>query len=461
MVATNTDILQCSVFNCIFKDGSMYSVVEDLLEPEDFGWKPFRALFRTIAEMINNDVYPDVLTVSAELENKNLLDSFSIPIGNKTGIDALSYLAEMEVNLENLESYAYQLKNIRAAKQLEQLAESIKKKLSSGEQPVKILADIDLETGRISVNVGANARSTRTSKDVVLSNIDEFEKASNGETKYILTGLNFWDDNAGGIAPRFYMVAGESNEGKSTLILNLLRNIAIKPPVPRKDFVKTKVKLFTFESSAEEINNKLVQMDTGISQIRIEKADLSPEELVKYKEALAEIGSSPILYDDSPDITLPLLRTRIRQAVADGAKVIFIDQLEQILIGGNGDLQAEHIRLNYITYRIKAYQREMNVAIVLVHQLKKIEQKNNQGQQNQPQQTRDPQLSDLSQAGHKAPNAVFMIRTTFDPAGFWRKNREGKKGKIPIGWNGSRLLFYDLDNAPESQKPEFVQPKMV
>ena len=49
-----------------------------------------------------------------------------------------------------------------------------------------------------------------------------------------------------------------------------------------------------------------------------------------------------------------------------------------------------------------------------------------------------------------------MLRTKFDPAFFWTKNREGEKGKFPIGWNGSRLLFYDLENSPKEQ-PEFVQ----
>ena len=76
--------------------------------------------------------------------------------------------------------------------------------------------------------------------------------------------------------------------------------------------------------------------------------------------------------------------------------------------------------------------------------------------QSQQSTIRDPQLNDLNQAGGKAPNAVLMLRTKFDPAFFWTKNREGEKGKFPIGWNGSRLLFYDLENSPKEQ-PEFVQ----
>jgi len=188
-------------------------------------------------------------------------------------------------------------------------------------------------------------------------------------------------------------------------------------------------------------------MRTGISQIRIEKGLLSKEELSTYATALKEVADSPIMYDDSSEITLPLLRTKIRKAVADGAKAIFIDQLEQIMLGGSGDTQAEHIKLNYICYRLKAYQREQNVPIIIVHQRRKASQEGG---------NKDPELADLYQAGGKAPDAVFMVRTKKDPAIFCVKNRQGAKGKRSVGWDGSKILFYDTD----VQTPEFVQDEL-
>ena len=38
-----------------------------------------------------------------------------------------------------------------------------------------------------------------------------------------------------------------------------------------------------------------------------------------------------------------------------------------------------------------------------------------------------------------------MGRTSREHAFFWVKNREGKKGKRPIGWEGKYLKFYDIE----------------
>lgn len=449
MAKTYNENIEAHVISILFKDGSLYSVVEDMLERNSFGWIPFGIIYESISEVVETDLYPDIDTVAHNLERKNLLSQVKIPNLNLSGRDALDYLKSMESSPELIENYAFQISELRGSRQLVALADKIKKGVETGKRPIEILSMMDFESGKISAYVGSPSQNTRTSKDVAESNIQQFQDTIKGKSRYIETGLKFWDDFAGGIAPRFYLIASEQNEGKSTLVNNLIYNIA----VDREEDKKVKVKLFTFESSAEEINNKLVQRQTGISQIRIEKGELSEKELGMYQDALQKISKSPIVYDDSSEITLPLLRTKIRKAVADGARVIFIDQIEQIMIGGSGDSQPEHIKINYISYRLKAYQREMDVAIIAVHQNKKV---TGQGGAEHRNKVYDYQLNDLSQAGGKAPNAVVMIRTTREPAVFWVKNREGRKGKRPLGWEGKYLKMYDI---PEDQleEPEFVK----
>lgn len=449
MAKTYNENIEAHVISILFKDGSLYSVVEDMLEKNSFGWVPFGNIYQAISEVVESDLYPDIDTVAHNLERKNLLNSLTIPATKITGRDALDYLKDMDSSPDLIENYAFQISELRGGRQLAALADKMKKNLESGKRPIEILAMMDYESGKISAYVGSPSQNTRTSKDVAESNIKQFQDTLNGKSRYIETGLKFWDDYAGGVAPRFYLIASEQNEGKSTLVNNLIYNLS----VDREESRKVKVKLFTFESSAEEINNKLVQRQTGISQIRIEKGELSESELVLYQTALEKISKSPIVYDDSSEITLPLLRTKIRKAVADGVGVIFIDQIEQIQIGGSGDSQPEHIKINYISYRLKAYQREMDVAIIAVHQNKKV---TGQGGNEHRNKVYDYQLNDLSQAGGKAPNAVIMIRTTKEPAVFWVKNREGKKGKRPIGWEGKFLRMYDLEDS-EIEEPSFIQ----
>lgn len=452
MAKTYNENIEAHVISILFKDGSLFSVVEDMLEKPSFGWVPYGIIYESFKETIESDLYPDIDTISHYLERKSLLEKINIPNTKLFGRDALDHLKNMDSSPELIENYAFQISELRAGRQLNALSEKIKKGVEEGKRPIEILSMMDFESGKISAYVGSPTQNTRTSKDVAEKNIQQFQDTINGKSRYIETGLKFWDEFAGGIAPRFYLIASEQNEGKSTLVLNLIHNIAVNP----EEAKKVKVKLFTFESSAEEINNKLVQRQTGISQIRIEKGQLSEEELNKYQTALGKISKSPIVYDDSSEITLPLLRTKIRKAVADGAKVIFIDQIEQIMIGGSGDSQPEHIKINYISYRLKAYQREMDVAIIAVHQNKKV---SGQGGSEHRDKIYDYQLNDLSQAGGKAPNAVVMIRTTRKPAVFWVKNREGKKGKRELGWEGDFLRMYDVEESGNGQveQPSFIQ----
>lgn len=447
--------LEVNVLSILFKDASLFPVVEDILEYDSFGVSSYANIFQSFRDVVEADLYPDLETVANDLSRKGIIDRIKIHSEDISGRDALEHISSLDTSPDMIENYAYQISELRADRQLLELTEKIKKSIDNRKRPIEILSYIDVETGKISAYIGSANQNTRTSKDVAESNIQQFQDTIKGKSRYIETGLKFWDDFAGGIAPRFYLIASEQNEGKSTLVNNLIYNIA----VDREEDKKVKVKLFTFESSAEEINNKLVQRQTGISQIRIEKGELSEKELSMYQEALQKISESPIIYDDSSEITLPLLRTKIRKAVADGAKIIFIDQIEQIMIGGSGDSQPEHIKINYISYRLKAYQREMDVAIVAVHQNKKL---TGQGGAEHRNKVYDYQLNDLSQAGGKAPNAVVMIRTTREPAVFWVKNREGRKGKRPLGWEGKYLKMYDIpeelmDNLEEDSLPEFTK----
>lgn len=452
MAQTFNENIEIQTLACLFKDGSLYPIVEDILEKKAFGWKPFGIIFQSIKDVVDSDLYPDTETVATDLDRKSMLQAININSNGLQGKDALNFLRDLKVDVEQLESYAYQVQELYANRQLLALAEDMRNGVENGKRPIEILSDMDLKSGRIAAFVGAQSQNSKNSIDVAKNNIQQLQDTLKGVSNYVKTHFRFWDDFFGGISKRLYMIAGEQNEGKSTLVLNLIKNIAIAPPdnlseEEKKKFKKTKIKLFTFESSAEEIQNKLVQMMTGISVIKIEKGELSEEEVDKYQEALTEVGNSPISYDDSSEITLPLLRTKIRKAVAEGAEVIFIDQLEQILLGGSGDAQQEHIKLNYISYRLKAYQREMDTRIIIVHQRKKVGEES---------RNRDPELSDLNQAGGKAPDGVMMVRTKKDPAVFVVKNRQGKKGKQDVGWDGSRITFSDISQS----LPDYIQDEL-
>lgn len=439
MAQTYNENIELCVLACIFKDGSLFPIVEDILERKAFGWRPFGIVFQSIKDIVDSDLFPDVETVATDLERKGFLEGISIASNGIKGKNALYHMKGMDVSVLTIESYAFQVQELYALRQLNELHEYIQSSVESGKKrPIEILSEIDLKTGKIAAFVGAQSKNTRNAKDVAQSSVEQFEQASNGKSRYISTYLSAWDDYTNGLYPqRLYMIAARTNEGKSALVQNLIKNISIDN--------KIKIKLFSLEMSAEEINNRLVQTITGISPLSIETGRLKDSELEPYKEAIKRISESPIVYDDSSELNLALLRTKIRKAVADGAKVILIDQLEQLSISGSGDSQPEYIKINYITYRLKAFSREMDVPVVIVHQMNRgIESGENRNREI------DPQTSDLAQAGEKACDAILMIRNKKGDAWFhWTKNRQGRTGKRQVRWDGSHILFTDIAGMSE------------
>ena len=121
-----------------------------------------------------------------------------------------------------------------------------------------------------------------------------------------------------------------------------------------------------------------------------------------------------------------------------------------MLIGAGGDNQPEYIRINYIAYRVKAYAREMNVPIILIHQMNRsADSGQNRGK------FVEVGLSDLAQAGEKPCDAVLMIRhkkanqKIIETYFIWAKNRQGKKGIRQVEFQGERLLFKDIPGKSE------------
>jgi len=437
MAQTFNDNLELSSLAAIFKDGSLYSVVEDILEPSSYGYAPYGIVYKAIRNVVGNDLYPDIVTIEGELDRMGLLEAVSILSTSLRGRDALKYISTFDVNVDALEYYALSIQEFQAIRKLITLQSEMGKQIEAGRRPAEILSNIDIETGKIAVSIGAQSKNVRTAFDVARESVDLFKKATDGKSLLIPTGFSFWDDFTNGLCPqRLYMIAARSNEGKTALAENITYNISVVGKIP--------VHYFSLESSAEEVNNRLIQIMTGISPLSIERGVLNEEEKELYRAANARLSQSVHTYDDSPELSLALLRTKIRKAVAGGARVIIIDQLEQLVIGGAGDSQAEYIKLNYIAYRVKAYAREMNVPIIILHQLNR----SSESGENRNKEV-DLTLADLAQAGEKPCDAILMLRTKTNPCIYWVKNRQGKKDKRPIKWLGSHIRFSDLEGYSE------------
>jgi len=448
MSETFNEELEKFVISCLLKDGSKYAEVRDILVNESFAWPPLGTIYEAIMSASDKDLYPDMVTVVNELGSR--LDTITLmSLENKRGRDVLEHLRELDVDPDRIEDYAYQVQSLHAGRRIVSMATSAIDLIESGTSPSDVLSGMDLQSGHIAINIGSKTGAIKTGADVSAKNLNDLERVLRGELNFVPTGLKAWDKFMNGLTPgRLYVVSAFSADGKSALGTNLLNNIAINAEK------REKVLLLSLEMSAEETNNRLAQARCGVPPLRIESGQLTEEEVIAYTSALEEISNAgTIFYDDSANMILPLLRTKIRKAAGLGVMVVIIDQLEQVLIGLNGNAgKSDSALLNFIAYRIKEYAREFGVAIVLMHQMNRSN--DNVDARRSGAAVYDVNMTGLSQAGEKPADAVLMIRHQRDENNqitnsyfVWAKNRHGATGVAEVAFVGRNLLFRDLDNA--------------
>jgi len=111
----------------------------------------------------------------------------------------------------------------------------------------------------------------------------------------------------------------------------------------------------------------------------------------------------------------------------------------------------EFEKIKWLSYRLKEMAREFNVPILVAHQM-------NRGIEQKGQVQRDPQLSDLEQAGEKASDMVIMIRHKKElnviKESYFHivKHRNGATGFVPITFIANRVRF---ENAAK-QTPDWA-----
>jgi replicative DNA helicase len=456
------ETVEVAPISALLKNPSLYPVVEDILSKGTFGWTSFGTIYDAIKRLNNSDIMPTVYTLLADLDERGELSGIKLPSSTLTGGDAIKHIAELkEIDENQIESYALYAQRVQSQRELIRSYSRAIDCLKRGEDPSSVMAQQDVDNGKISVRLGTKSSSLQDAKTVAGQVISRYKDTVNGVVTFLKTGIKAWDEFTNGLYNgRLYIVSAVSNDGKSSLVQNILYNVCVENPI--KGVATEKGVLISMEASAVDVYHKLIQRITGISALRIESGNLSEDEERIMADAIREIGNSKIVFDDSSELILPLLRTKLRKAKENGAKFAIIDQLEQILLGGAGDSQPEYIKLNFITYRIKAFARELDMPIVLVHQMNRgIDSGERRGK------NVDPQIQDLAQAGEKAADAILMIRhkksgqEILQSFFWWVKNRQGKKGFQEVEFIGKRVLFRDIPIEKENENlPDFLQNEL-
>ena len=441
---TYSSDMEEAIIASVIQDPALFPVVRDLIETSDFYWSPHRWIWTSFINLHDTGGHIDTLTVENELKSAGSLENFVSATFGIKGREGINRFRTLDVNTNHAETYAREIKNDSSRRKILEVMNKGQKWVSDGDQSIEILTELEAELSKIVTYTGAKSSSIVKASEAVYEARELTQSARKGGSREVKSGLVDLDNIIGGFFPdELIMVSARAGEGKTGLMLTMVANMAINSKH------KKRVGIFSMEMPTSDLVNRLVSQYTGITVNQLRRGHIKDEELKDWEDALEKIAIAPIQFDDTPSLSIPEMRTKVRKMKEAGVDIIFIDQLN--LMNAQLKYAKEFEKINWLSHRLKELAREFQIPIVIAHQM-------NRGIEHQ---AREPQLSDLEQAGEKPTDMVIMVRHKKENGIIIEsylhvvKYRNGATGKIPVKFIGHKVMF--VNKSKDELEPSWAQ----
>lgn len=216
-----------------------------------------------------------------------------------------------------------------------------------------------------------------------------------GTTMGLSTGIAGLDEVTTGLNGGLWVLGGRPSMGKSVLLVDMVRHVALKQGQPAL--------LFSLEMNRDQIIMRILSAETRIPLNRLKRgADaVSDDEWTRLIEARARLADAPLYLDCSSALTVTDIAARARRmALRGGLKFIGVDYLQLMGSTGTGRNDTREREVATISRGLKILSGDLDATVVVAAQL-------NRG----PEQRVDkkPALSDLRESGAIEADADVVI----------------------------------------------------
>lgn len=430
-----------SVIGAMLMDREAVIAASEIIIADDFYQHQYGVMFESMVELFNEGKPVDLVTLQDRLKEKDVPPEVS----------SLEFVREIITTVPtsaNIKSYANIVREKAVLRRLIRVNEDIANTCYVGKEKVE---DILSYTEKAIFDL----LQSRTGGDfvpirqVALNVLEKIEAASKsgGTVTGIPTGFIDLDYKTSGMQPSdFVLIAARPSMGKTAFVLNLVDYVAVRKGLP--------CMIFSLEMSKEQLVNRMLSLESHVDAQKIRTGRLSDEEWMNLVEGSANIAASQLFIDDTPGITLPVLRSRCRKLKMEAdIKIVIIDYL-QLMSGDNkSNASSRQQEISEISRGLKALARELNVPVVALSQLSRaVEQRPDHR----------PMLSDLRESGaieQDADVVMFLYREGYYNRDLSEaeqrvaeviiaKQRNGPIGTVNLLWIPELTKFTDMDREP-------------
>mgnify|MGYP003032599495 CR=1 FL=1 len=230
------------------------------------------------------------------------------------------------------------------------------------------------------------------------------------------------------------------DRGKTAFVLNVVEHVAVKKGLP--------CMVFSLEMSKEQLVNRMLSMESNVDSQKLRTGTLTDSDWDAVVEGIGTIGSSKLIIDDTPGISIAEMRSKCRKyKLEHDLKLIIIDYL-QLMSGSGKGSDSRQQEISDISRSLKALARELSVPVIALSQLSRaVEQRPDHR----------PMLSDLRESGaieQDADVVMFIYRDDYynhdsEMKGISEiiiaKQRNGPIGTVNLVWLPQYTKFANME----------------
>lgn len=424
-----------SVLGAVLIDANCLNTVMEILpNAEYFHLYNNRAIYNAMLDLFVLSKPVDFVTVLERLKSDNTFDEAS-------GKVYLMQLADVVPSVSRVQEYARIVRDKYLIRSLILASREIIDDASHGDtEDVSKLID-SAEQRIFDIREGKKTKGLERINSVILDTFDRLDllnRPDKDKYKGIPTGISALDNTITGLnRSDLILLAARPGMGKTSFALNIARHAAVS--------AHKKVAFFSLEMTKEQLASRLLSTEGMIQGTKMRTGELSDEDWVHLVEAADVLGKAEIYFDDTPGITVPEMKAKLRRL--KNVDLVIIDYLQ--LMSGSRRIDNRVQEISEITRSLKIMAKELNVPLVTLSQLSRASEQRAEHK---------PQLSDLRDSGSIEQDAdivLFLYRDDYYKNGegteegtdrnsgecIVAKNRHGETKSVPLHWQGQFMRF--------------------
>lgn len=453
-----------ALLGCVLIDESVQSEILERVKEEDLYDEGHRLILAAMKTIYAGHKTVDVVTLTDELDREGKLERAG-------GLQAITELTALIPSAANYRQYLEIVRRDSVNRALIRAASDIIQNSAGSPEDRDAIGYAEKLVYDISKREDSGSLAGLAEGDVIEEVISKFEMIQNDPSscRGLETGFRHLDRITNGLQKSdLIVIAARPGMGKTSLAMNIVENACL-----RKGKVAA---VFSLEMPRVQIVQRLLCSYAGVSMSAALSGKLNGKDWKNLMRASDQLRKSKLFIDDSSRVTPAEILSKCRRlATAEGGiDLIMIDYIQ--LMGGEGtDRQKGNYRnspenrqqeIASITRDLKIMAKELNVPVIALSQLRRI-------------QTKEAQLSDLRESGAIEQDADIVMFINRPDVGATpeelvkgnivkgaaelviAKHRNGETGRIQLRFLGELTKFIDVEaqgeptEAPSHKKRDF------